>query len=144
VEELLTDADGTLPDDYKLFVFHGTCRYVQVDRGRFASRTQDFFTRDWDHLPLSGGHPWAAPRIPRPPRLGELISLAERLAHGTDFVRVDLYDLPQRIVFGELSSFPAGGDSPFDPESFNREFGRYWTPPRRYDGLLAFTPYADD
>ena len=132
VEELLLGADGAVPDDYKFFVFHGTCRYVQVDRGRFGRRTQDFFTHDWEHLPLSGGHPWAAPRCPRPERLEEMIRLAERLGRDTDFVRVDLYDLPGRVVFGELTSFPAGGDSPFDPESFNLEFGGHWTPPRRY------------
>lgn len=132
VEELLAGPDGDVPDDYKLFVFHGTCRYVQVDRGRFHDRTQDFFTADWTHLPLSGGHPWAAPPLPRPDRLDEMIDLAERLGRGTDFVRVDLYALPDRVVFGELSSFPAGGDSPFEPASFDAEFGSHWTPPRRY------------
>ena len=132
VEEFLGGADGTVPDDYKLFVFHGTCRYVQVDRGRFESRTQDFFTPDWVHVPLSGGHPWAEPRLARPEQLDAMVDLAERLGQGTDFVRVDLYALPGRIVFGELSSFPAGGDSPFHPESYNAEFGSHWTPPRRY------------
>lgn len=132
VEEFLTGADGSVPDDYKLFVFHGTCHYVQVDRGRFDRRTQDFFTRDWEHLPLSGGHPWAEPGLPRPDRLEEMIAMAERVGLDTDFVRVDLYDLPDRVVFGELSSFPAGGDSPFEPASFNVEFGRHWTPPRHY------------
>jgi hypothetical protein len=39
VEELLAGADGGVPDDYKFFVFHGTCCYVQVDRGRFGNRT---------------------------------------------------------------------------------------------------------
>jgi hypothetical protein len=132
VEEFLVGADGAVPDDYKFFVFHGTCHYVQVDRGRFDRRTQDFFTPDWTHLPLSGGNPWATPQVERPERLGEMIDLAERLGDGTDFVRVDLYALSDRIVFGELSSFPAGGDSPFEPESFNLEFGRHWHPPRRY------------
>ncbi|MCW2834369.1 MAG: hypothetical protein JWN68_2322 [Nocardioides sp.] len=132
VEEFLVGADGAVPDDYKFFVFHGTCRYVQVDRGRFDRRTQDFFTPDWSHLPLSGGNPWATPAIARPVRLEEMLELAERLGRGTDFVRVDLYDLPDRIVFGELSSFPAGGDSPFEPQSFNLEFGSHWHPPRHY------------
>ena len=59
--------------------------------------------------------------------LAEMITLAERLGADTDFVRVDLYDVDGRIVFGELTSFPAGGDSPFDPESFNEVFGRPWT-----------------
>jgi hypothetical protein len=35
-------------------------------------------------------------------------------------------------VFGELTSYPAGGHSPFDPESYDAEFGAQWTVPRRY------------
>lgn len=132
VEELLAGAEGAIPDDYKFFVYHGKCHFVQVDSGRFARRTQDFFTADWEHLPLAGGLPWASPEPRRPARLHEMVDIAERLGVDTDFVRVDLYDVDGRIVFGELTSFPAGGDSPFDPESFNADFGRPWTVPRRY------------
>ena len=132
VEELLQGPHGEIPDDVKLFVFHGRCRYVEVDRGRFDHRTQDFFTPDWVHLPFGGGHPWAQPPLPRPARLTQMIDLAERLGRETDFVRVDLYDLPDRLVVGELTSLPAGGDSPFDPESWNEELGRHWKVPARY------------
>ena len=138
MEEFLAGPGGDIPPDLKFFVFHGHCRFIQVDGGRFGRRTQDFFTREWDHLALSGGPPWADPAPQRPGRLEEMVRLAETLGDETDFVRVDLYDMPAtdvedgRIVFGELTSFPAGGDSPFDPESFNREFGRTWTVPRRY------------
>ena len=132
VEEMLATADGSIPDDYKFFVFHGKCEFVQVDSGRFGRRTQDFFLPDWEHLPLSAGPPWANPAPARPVCRTEMIALAERLGADTDFVRVDLYDVDGRIVFGELTSFPAGGDSPFNPESFNEVFGRPWTVPRRY------------
>ncbi|TFV99811.1 ATP-grasp fold amidoligase family protein [Leifsonia flava] len=132
VEEFLTTPTGGIPDDYKFFVFHGRCEYVQVDAGRFGHRTQDFHDRSWRHLPMSGGPAWAVPPPPRPAKLDEMIALAERLGAGTDFVRVDLYDLGDRIVFGELTSYPAGGDSPFEPESFNASFGKHWTVPRRY------------
>jgi hypothetical protein len=132
VEELLAGADGAIPDDYKFFVFHGKCVYVQVDAGRFDRRTQDFFRPDWTHVPLSGGPPWADPEPEKPARLSEMIEVAERLGADTDFVRVDLYSVDGRIVFGELTSFPAGGDSHFDPEHFNEEFGAHWTVPRRY------------
>ncbi|WP_232079858.1 ATP-grasp fold amidoligase family protein [Mycolicibacterium parafortuitum] len=132
VEELLLRADGTIPDDYKLFVFHGRCAYIEVDAARFGRRTQDFFTATWRHLPLSGGYPWADPAPAHPVTLDEMISVAEKLGAGTDFVRVDLYDVDGRIVFGELTSFPAGGNSPFDPEYFDTEFGSRWTVPRRY------------
>lgn len=132
VEELLTGNDGAVPDDYKFFVFHGACAYVQVDQGRFGTRTQDFFTVDWQHLPLRGSAPCADTAPAKPARLTEMIEVAEKLSRETDFLRVDLYDTGERVVVGELTSFPAGGDSPFDPESFNLEFGRRWTVPRRY------------
>lgn len=132
VEELLQGPGGSVPDDYKFFVFHGRCHFVQVDAGRFGRRTQDFFLRSWEHLPFSGGPPWAEPPPPRPHRLDEMMQLAERLGAPTDFVRVDLYLLPDRIVVGELTNYPAGGDSPFNPPHFDEIFGRPWTVPRRY------------
>lgn len=132
VEEMLAGPDGAIPDDYKFFVFHGTCHFIQVDAGRFGGRTQDFYRPDWEHLAMSGGPAWADPPRARPERLVEMIAVAEKLGAETDFVRVDLYDLPDRIVFGELTSYPAGGDSPFDPERFNTEFGRPWTVPQVY------------
>lgn len=136
VEEMLAGPDGAVPDDYKFFVFHGECAFVQVDSGRFGRRTQDFFQPDWRHLPLRGGLPWADPEPSRPACLAEMIDIAQRLGADTDFVRVDLYAVPDgadnRVVFGELTSFPAGGDSPFDPESFDEVFGRPWSVPRRY------------
>ncbi|HXH33483.1 MAG TPA: ATP-grasp fold amidoligase family protein [Plantibacter sp.] len=132
VEELLEGPGGAIPDDLKFFVFHGRCRFIQVDAGRFGGRTQDFFLPGWEHLPLSGGPPWASVEPPPPARLAEMISLSEHLGAETDFVRVDLYDVDGRIVFGELTSFPAGGDSPFQPDSYNAVFGAGWTVPRRY------------
>ncbi|GAB3456276.1 ATP-grasp fold amidoligase family protein [Kineococcus endophyticus] len=132
VEELLQAPGGAVPDDLKLFVVHGRCHWVQVDSGRFGHRTQDFHRPDWEHLPLSGGPPWADPPHPRPERLEEAIALAEQLGEGTDFVRVDLYVLPDRVVVGELTNYPAGGDSPFHPEHWDAIFGEPWSVPRRY------------
>jgi hypothetical protein len=37
VEELLPGVDDDVPTDYKMFVFHGRCRFVQVDAGRFGT-----------------------------------------------------------------------------------------------------------
>jgi TupA-like ATPgrasp len=132
VEELLLDRKGEIPQDYKLFVFNGHCRYIQVDGGRFSSRTQDFFDPDWTHLSMSGGPPFATEPIAPPAQLHEMIDVAQRLAVDTDFVRVDLYVLDDRVVVGELTNYPAGGESPFYPDTFNTEFGRHWTVPTRY------------
>lgn len=132
VEEFLIGDDGSVPEDFKFFVFHGQVRFVQVDGGRFGARTQDFFDTEWRHLDLSGGLPWRSVQPARPERLDEMLRVAAQLGAETDFVRVDLYHLPDRVVFGELTNYPAGGDSPFEPDSWNRVFGETWVPPRRY------------
>ena len=132
VEELLRGPDGGVPEDHKLFVFHGRCRFVQVDTARFEERTQDFFDRDWRHLGLTGGYPRSAVPPPRPEALIEMVALAEHLGAGTDFVRVDLFTLADRVVVGELTSSPAGGDSPFHPPEWNERFGSTWRVPCHY------------
>jgi hypothetical protein len=131
-EELLTGDTDTIADDYKFSVFHGRCEFVSVAAGRFTRRTQTFYRRPRERLPLSGGPPTADHPQPAPAALGEMIDVAERLAGSTDFVRVDLYAIGDRVVFGELTNYPAGGHSSFDPQSFDHEFGRFWTVPRRY------------
>ena len=132
VEELLTNGHGVVPDDYKFFVFHGRCEFIQVDTGRFGRRTQNFYRRPWTPLPLSGGPPRAEHPQPAPACLDEMIIVSEKLAASTDFVRVDLYVVDGRVVFGEMTNYPAGGESPFKPQSFDREFGRTWQVPRQY------------
>lgn len=132
VEELLSGAGGGVPDDHKFFVFHGRCHYVQVVTGRFGRPAESFYRPSWERLELRGAKRSTKAPIPRPDRLGEMIGLAERLGAETDFVRVDLYALPDRIVFGELTNYPAGGYAPFNPPHFDLEFGRPWTVPRRY------------
>jgi len=58
--------------------------------------------------------------------------VARRLSQGIDFVRVDLYDLDDRVVFGEMTLYPASGRGGFDPPSFGRAVGDMWRlPPLR-------------
>ena len=41
VEEMLAGQDGAVPDDYKLFVFHGVCTFVQVDTDQMGESRMD-------------------------------------------------------------------------------------------------------
>jgi hypothetical protein len=132
VEELLTGPDGSPPDDYKLFVFNGQCRFVQFDANRFVRHAQAFFDRDWRQLHFHTGCPPAEPVPSRPAHLAEMIEVAERIGRDTDMVRVDFYLVGDRIVVGELTSYPGAGTTRFCPPSYDAEFGRYWTVPARY------------
>ena len=45
---------------------------------------------------------------------------------GDDFVRVDLYNLPGRIVVGELTHYPSAGTQVFDPPHLDHRLGALW------------------
>ena len=126
VEELLLDGGG-LPDDYKLHVIGGQVRVIRVSRrGAMAQ-----FHPDWRPLNAveSVGHKKYPPlQSPpgKPDRLPEMIRVAETLAEGLDFVRVDLYCLPDRVVFGEMTHYPANGKGRFDPPHVDRWLADFW------------------
>jgi hypothetical protein len=124
IEEFLRGSDARIPDDFKLMVFGGRCRFVQVDYDRHGDHRRDVFTLDWERVPVDYNYPRSDDGLESPPdRLGEMIEIAERLADGHDFVRVDLYALPDRVVFGELTVYPASGNGPFDPADFGVTIG---------------------
>ncbi len=132
VEELLLDVDGRLPFDHKFFVFDGVCRFVSVVEHRFSEPTLTVYGIDGEPWPVQ--YAFARPAVPTPltPRLPDLIAAAEELGRGMDFVRVDLYEVAGRIVFGELTNYPNAGSQPFTPSHFDRQFGSYWTLPARH------------
>ena len=123
-EELLEGPLGTTPPDYKLFVFNGKVRIIQVDADRFACHTQVLYDQHWNVIE---GTVAAAPGWPTPPPacLPAMIDAAEAVSLGIDFVRVDLYDIEGRIYFGELTSSPNKGLSPFHPASLDQWLGRH-------------------
>ena len=130
VEELLRSVDGQTPPDYKFFVFHGRARLVQVDTDRFSGHHRNFFRPDWTPVDAQLIYPPAEHAPPRPVPLEQMVHIAEALGKDTDFVRVDLYDVAGRVVFGELTSNPEGARQEFVPESFEVELGGYWNAPR--------------
>jgi hypothetical protein len=121
-EELLRSEVGGLPPDYKLFVFGGRVRMVQVDRDRFTRHTQALYDELWRFIP---GTVAAAQgeQVDPPPALATMIRAAEQLSAGVDFVRVDLYAIAGKAYFGELTTSPNKGLSPFEPPSLDAWLG---------------------
>ena len=62
----------------------------------------------------------------RPTNFGKMLELAERLSAGIDFLRVDLYDMEDRVLVGELTPYPLAGRQRFAPESLDGLFGSWW------------------
>lgn len=122
-EELLArDA----PPDFKFFVFNGTPLVVQVDFDRFTAHQRVLMSSDW--LPLGSlAYPLPSEIPAAPPNLKKMLEWAAILADGTDFLRVDLYDLGDRVLVGELSCYPEAGRGRFRPERLDTWLGQQWT-----------------
>jgi hypothetical protein len=132
VEEVLQTTDGQHPPEYKLFVIHGRVEVLYVDVDRFVDHRRNFYDRDWTPLDVSKDRYPRGEVGPRPGSLDRMVEIAERLGRETDFVRVDLYDVDGRVVFGELTNYPSAGYPNWSPPSYDLELGRRWTLPRKY------------
>lgn len=107
--ELLIDSEGNIPIDYKFFCFNGKAKCIQVDLDRFTDHRRDFYSPEWELLPIHLSYPSSGKQIRKPTQLSEMISIAETLASNFPFVRVDLYNLNGKVYFGELTFTPNGG-----------------------------------
>ena len=129
-EELLLNQEGRLPNDYKFYVFGGECRAVHVHADRHGDHQTQWLSPAWTRL---NGHTTGqvkhSGQIPQPENLATMLALAEELGRGIDFVRVDLYDLGRRVVFGELTNYPNAANAKYDPPKFDAFLGSTWNLP---------------
>jgi hypothetical protein len=121
----------SLPMDYKFFVFGGRAEFVQVDTDREHAHKRTIFDRAWRRLPVELQFPLERREIAPPKSLPKMIEAAEMLSRGFDFVRVDLYEVDGRPLFGELTFYPGSGLDRFQPAAFDRLFGEHWLAARQ-------------
>jgi hypothetical protein len=112
------------PTDYKFLVFHGRVEMVCVILDRFVNKRGYFLDRDWK-IPQIKQSP-RSEAVPKPPHFEEMIRASEILARGMDFVRVDFYDTPKKIYFGELTTTPGAGLIQYQPANFDLHLGEFW------------------
>jgi hypothetical protein len=131
VEELLADRGG-VPCDFKFHVFHGSVRLIMVELDRFDVHSRSHYDESWERLQVGVDKYPAGRDVERPAALEEMLAISKTLAADMDFLRVDLYCIGDRIVFGELTNYPEAGRAGFIPPEYDRELGAWWTPPRKY------------
>lgn len=119
--ETFVSPDGELPRDYKVYVFGGVARMVQVHLDRARNHRWMQFDRDWQLLSRP------ADDLPPPPAtLERMLRAAEAIAGMRDFLRVDFYEIDGRMLFGEACLFPGSGLDPFDSDELDLILGQLW------------------
>lgn len=116
--------------DYKFYCFNGEPRFLYVgyadvrdgvkhDRMTYLDlnwHKTDFRRPDHDELTFYPA---------KPSNFDEMIVVATKLSEGIPFVRIDLYNINNKIYFSEMTFFPGSGFSPFSPEEAETTLGSW-------------------
>ena len=125
-EAYLGAEDGTPPMDYKFFCFGGKVALVLVYI-HHPDRDGSSYTFLPDFTPFSvydnEKEEDQSREIARPPHFDEMIALAEKLSEGFIHMRVDLYDMPDGVKFGEITLHSSSGLSITMSQSGDRCLG---------------------
>jgi hypothetical protein len=122
-EEFMNDDSGKGLRDYKFFCFDGEPKLMFVATDRPVDTRFDFFDMDFNHLPITQGHPQATKPIAKPKGFEEMKKMAAQLSKNMPHVRVDFYDINGKVYFGELTFYHYSGIVPFVPEEWDKKLG---------------------
>lgn len=130
VEQYMEDAETHDLPDYKFYCFNGNVKCIFVGIERFTNERGvlvNLYDRDWNKLPFEHYHPNYEGDIPRPKNLDKMIEISEQLARyvGNPFMRIDLYDINNRIFFGEFTFYPGGGFEKISPLEWDYILGSW-------------------
>lgn len=128
-EKFISDDENadTELTDYKFFCFNGKVDNVMVCLDRDSGATKFyFFSPNWKLMRINKRGKVTPPdfTLPKPECLDEMVFVAEKLAKGLPFVRIDLYQSNKMVYFGEITFYP---DSGFDSnilQETDLEWGR--------------------
>ena len=128
-ENFLTDQSGTL-NDYKFFCFNGEIKFIQVDLERKINDYRCYYDTNWDKLPFyTEKNPFFEGEVEKPENLEDMIHVVKELSKDIPFVRVDLYSVNNKTIFGEMTFYPSNGTKAFLPLGYNKIIGDYFILP---------------
>lgn len=90
-------------NDYKIFCFDGSPRIVQVDIGRRARHTRNFFNLSWKEMGVTLAYPRSDIEIRKPTVLDEMLDVASKLSRNFSLVRIDFYCHEKEVYVGEIT-----------------------------------------
>ena len=119
--------------DYKFFVFGGVVKMIKVDFDRFIEHKRNIYNEKWEYQDFSHSVPTDRNRhIPKPRNFDKMMELATTLSGAKPFLRVDFYEIEDKLYLGELALAPTAGLRPFSPREQDYTAGSWLTlPPKR-------------
>jgi len=117
--------------DYKFYCFGGKPEFLWVCSGRYGAGGVKYnaYDMDWRRIRVFKGKPGSELDIQKPAGFEAMVAVARDLCGKFPFIRVDLYSVAGRLVFGEFTFYPDSGTVPFTPDRYNYYFGDFFILP---------------
>lgn len=125
-EKYMIDKDGKEINDYKFFCFYGEPKFIQVDCARHTKHIRNYYNIDGTFIPVEYGCQNDKNLILlKDIKLDQMIDIAKKLSKDFIMVRVDLYQIENKIYFGELTFHHGGGSMKVKPFEYDKKWGSY-------------------
>lgn len=113
--------------DYKFFCFNGSPKFLYVSQGLAGHNAMiDFMSLNWEKEVFTRDDYKSFDTVPsKPLNFDIMIEFSKILSENIPHVRVDFYEINNRIYFGELTFCTAAGFSALKPDEYNRIIGNY-------------------
>ncbi|WP_340202650.1 ATP-grasp fold amidoligase family protein [Ascidiimonas sp. W6] len=140
-EKYLSEMGKEAISDYKFYCFNGEPTFLQIDleRGNEANQ-RCYYDMNWKKTNFNKGKvKLYEGELERPENFDEMVSITKKLAGKFPFVRVDLYNINGKVLFGEMTFYPGDGRIDFTPDQYNKIIGDMITLPKIEKGKKIIT-----
>jgi hypothetical protein len=127
-EELLQDKNSGLPNDYKLWVFNGEVKFINVHFRDKGKTKINIYNRNWEIQNFGMVYENDLNIIhEKPKNYNKMIDYAEKMAKELElpFIRIDFYEVNAQVFFGEITFYPTSGFIKFYPnhKELDKKYG---------------------
>ncbi len=129
VEQLLQDENNKLPNDYKLHYINGKLEFVYCSIDREGGNYRVCYDANWNKLPFTWVEPYKHrpglndTDIIRPRTLDKMIEIGNVISKNWPYVRVDFYEVGDKLYHGEVTLHHGSGNDTFEPKEFDLIYG---------------------
>lgn len=125
IAEEYIDAENGLSVDYKFFCSYGKPLFAyclatkQSEERDVDTKTFSFYSvPEWKRIPaIAGRH--AQNSIPKPKHFKKMLEVASKLSKDFPLIRVDLFEVGNRVLLGELTEDASGGKNIISPVTWD-------------------------
>lgn len=128
-EEFLDEGTGQELHDYKFYCFNGKPEYMYVTN-KGSKIFENFYDLNFNPVSISHGFERMTPEFTKPSNFDEMIKLAGILSKGLPFVRIDFFNVNNKLYFGEFTFYDWGGMKPIN-EPWETQLGNMIILPKK-------------